>query len=76
MQRHTRPKLASLETLLEAKRGKLLPLPRKLARLYGGLRMPVSRTRPYVYSNFVTTLDAPSTSRPRWRASPRCSGIT
>jgi riboflavin biosynthesis pyrimidine reductase len=57
MPRHTRTTLASLETLLEAKRGKLLPLPPKLARLYGGLRMPVPRTRPYVYSNFVTTLD-------------------
>jgi len=43
--------------LLEAKRGKVLPLAPKLARLYGGLRVPVPRTRPYVYSNFVTSLD-------------------
>ena len=49
--------LAPLETLHEAKRGKALPLPRKLARLYGRLRMPTARARPHLYSNFVTTLD-------------------
>ena len=49
--------LASLETLFETKRGKVLPLPRSLARLYGSLRMPLPRSRPHVYSNFVTTLD-------------------
>jgi riboflavin biosynthesis pyrimidine reductase len=56
----TRPgpgNLASLETLFETKRGKVLPLPAKLARLYGCLRMPLPRSRPYVFSNFVTTLD-------------------
>lgn len=49
--------LAPLETLVEARRGRGLPLPPKLARLYGRLRMPWSRTRPHVFSNFVTTLD-------------------
>jgi riboflavin biosynthesis pyrimidine reductase len=49
--------LASLKTLFEMKRGKLLPLPPKLARLYGRLRMPLPRSRPHVFSNFVTTLD-------------------
>jgi len=49
--------LASLETLFETKRGKVLPLPPSLARLYGSLRMPLPRSRPHVYSNFVTTLD-------------------
>ena len=49
--------LAPLKTLFETKRGKLLPLPPKLARLYGSLRMPRSRTHPHVFSNFVTTLD-------------------
>jgi riboflavin biosynthesis pyrimidine reductase len=34
-----------------------LPLPPKLARLYGCLRMPVPRAHPHVCSNFVTTLD-------------------
>jgi riboflavin biosynthesis pyrimidine reductase len=49
--------LTPLETLYEAKHGKALPLPAKLARLYGRLRMPLARARPYVISNFVTTLD-------------------
>ncbi len=49
--------LAPLETLAEARRGTVLPLPPKLARLYGCLRMPRPRGRPYVFSNFVTTLD-------------------
>ncbi len=35
----------------------MLPLPSKLARLYGSLRMPLPRSHPHVISNFVTTLD-------------------
>ena len=35
----------------------MLPLPPNLARLYGSLRMPLPRTHPHVYSNFVTSLD-------------------
>lgn len=34
-----------------------MPLPARLARLYGRLRIPVKYRRPYVISNFVTTLD-------------------
>ncbi len=49
--------LASLQTLFETKRGKVLQLPPKLVRLYGCLRMPLPRSRPHVFSNFVTTLD-------------------
>jgi riboflavin biosynthesis pyrimidine reductase len=49
--------LAPLETLLETKRGTLLPLPSALAGLYGRLRMPRPRSGPHVFSNFVTTLD-------------------
>jgi riboflavin biosynthesis pyrimidine reductase len=49
--------LAPLETLYETKRGRTLPLPPELARLYGRLRMPLERSRPHVISNFVTTLD-------------------
>jgi riboflavin biosynthesis pyrimidine reductase len=49
--------LASLKTLFETKRGKVLPLPASLARLYGCLRMPLPRSDPQVLSNFVTTLD-------------------
>jgi riboflavin biosynthesis pyrimidine reductase len=51
------PGLASLAMLVETKRGTLLPLPPRLARLYGRLRMPLARSRPHVFSNFVTTLD-------------------
>ncbi len=47
----------SLETLYANPHGKLLPLPPRLARLYGVLRMPQARRRPHVISNFVTTLD-------------------
>jgi len=49
--------LASLKTLFETKRGKVLPLPPKLARLYGCLRMPLPRSHPHIFSNFVSTLD-------------------
>jgi riboflavin biosynthesis pyrimidine reductase len=52
-----KPALTPLETLYEARHGRELPLPPKLARLYGPLRMPIARARPYVISNFVTTLD-------------------
>jgi riboflavin biosynthesis pyrimidine reductase len=38
-------------------RGEKLPLPPGLARLYGRLRLPLRRGKPYVISNFVTTLD-------------------
>ena len=55
--RRNPPAPAPLNTLFETKRGKALPLPPELARLYGRLRMPSARARPYVYSNFVTTLD-------------------
>ncbi len=48
---------APLTTLFETKRGKLLPLSPRLASLYGSLRMPRMRIHPYVFSNFVTTLD-------------------
>jgi len=49
--------LRPLEPLVRAQRGKPVPLPSRLARLYGDLRLPAARSRPYVYSNFVTTLD-------------------
>jgi len=55
--RRSRSTLAPLDTLYETKRGKALPLPPRLARLYGELRMPAGRARPHVFSNFVTTLD-------------------
>jgi riboflavin biosynthesis pyrimidine reductase len=49
--------LSPLVTLFETKRGNALPLPPDLARLYGCLRMPLPRSHPHVFSNFVTTLD-------------------
>jgi riboflavin biosynthesis pyrimidine reductase len=57
MSRRASPALAPLETLHETKRGTVLPLPPRLSRLYGRLRMPRARARPHVISNFVTTLD-------------------
>jgi riboflavin biosynthesis pyrimidine reductase len=50
-------KFAPLLTLFDAARGHALPLPRRLAQLYGTLRMPTPRSRFYVFSNFVSTLD-------------------
>jgi hypothetical protein len=50
-------RLRPLEPLLRAVRGQRLPLPPRLARLYGDLCLPAARSRPYVFSNFVTTLD-------------------
>jgi riboflavin biosynthesis pyrimidine reductase len=49
--------LAPLEPLLRVSRGNVLPLPARLARLYGELRMPLRASHPVVFSNFVTTLD-------------------
>ncbi|MDP3511961.1 MAG: dihydrofolate reductase family protein [Sulfuritalea sp.] len=48
---------APLTTLLATRRGQRVPLPPRLERLYGSLRMPSPRARPHVFSNFVTTLD-------------------
>jgi riboflavin biosynthesis pyrimidine reductase len=48
--------LTPLETLLGVEQGDDLPLPDKLAGLYGRLRFPPTREQ-YVISNFVTTLD-------------------
>lgn len=51
------PAIAALRTLLQTTRGRGLPLPPKLSRLYGAFRLPVPRAGPLVYSNFVSTLD-------------------
>lgn len=51
------PPLTPLVTLFESKNGTALPLPAKLARLYGNLSMPLTGARPHIISNFVTTLD-------------------
>jgi len=57
MSRRASPALAPLETFHETKRGAVLPLPPRLVRLYGRLRMPTERARAHVFSNFATTLD-------------------
>jgi riboflavin biosynthesis pyrimidine reductase len=48
--------IAALRTLMKSQFGSRLPLPRKLARLYGEFRMRQG-PRSLVFSNFVTTLD-------------------
>ena len=54
--RHT-AQITALRALLQTKRGRALPLPPRLSRLYGEFRLPVPRSGPLVYSNFVSTLD-------------------
>jgi riboflavin biosynthesis pyrimidine reductase len=49
--------LAPLETLLPARLGPEVPLPAELKRLYGNFRLPAVRSKAWVCSNFVTTLD-------------------
>ena len=76
MPRHDPVALASLKTLFETKRGKVLLLPTNLTRLYGSLRMPLSRAHPHVYSNFVTTLDGVVSLNTKGHASgPDISGF-
>lgn len=50
-------RIAPLRTLVDAARGRSLPLPPTLARLYGTLRLPLPRSGFLVISNFVSTLD-------------------
>jgi riboflavin biosynthesis pyrimidine reductase len=49
--------LAPLEALLQTKHGKNLVLPITLSKLYGSLRLPTPGALPWVFSNFVSTLD-------------------
>lgn len=49
--------LEPLETLFDSERGIGVPLPPELAKGYGHLAFPLHPGRPYVISNFVTTLD-------------------
>jgi riboflavin biosynthesis pyrimidine reductase len=48
--------LAPLETLYNRSRGDSLPLPSRLRRLYGDLRVPEGRPA-FVFGNFASTLD-------------------
>jgi riboflavin biosynthesis pyrimidine reductase len=49
--------LEPMEVLYASARGPALPLPLELARLYGQLEFPPHPGRPYVFGNFVSTLD-------------------
>jgi riboflavin biosynthesis pyrimidine reductase len=49
--------LTPLEALVPARRGRTVPLPPELARLYGSLRIPRHLGRPHVIANVVTSLD-------------------
>ena len=49
--------LEPLETLYDSDHGIEVPLPLELATVYGHLSFPLHPGRPYVISNFVTTLD-------------------
>lgn len=51
------PDLSPIETLSETSLGPELPLPEAIASIYGRLAFPEHPGRPYVISNFVTTLD-------------------
>ncbi len=51
------PDLASLEPLFDAGSGAPLPLPPELDALYGVLRFPRPEGRPWVFANFVSTMD-------------------
>jgi riboflavin biosynthesis pyrimidine reductase len=46
-----------LTTLWTGSRGKALPLSARLTRLIGPFRLPKAGATPYIFSNFVTTLD-------------------
>jgi riboflavin biosynthesis pyrimidine reductase len=49
--------LAPLQPLYEVDRGECVPLPPELAALYGRLQFPPQPVRPYVVTNFVSSLD-------------------
>ncbi len=49
--------LTPLESLFDAQQGTDMPLPPELATIYGQLRFPLRPDQPYVFANFVTSLD-------------------
>jgi riboflavin biosynthesis pyrimidine reductase len=60
--------LMPLKTLWTESQGMALPLSARLTRLYGGFRLPNAGSRPYIFSNFVTTLDGVVSLRTRGHA--------
>ena|ERR1051326_3150549 len=49
--------LSPLETLYDDGKGNAIPLPADISRLYGQLNFPSPANRPYVISNFVSSVD-------------------
>ena len=49
--------MTPLESLFDAQHGAAIPLPPELAAVYGQLRFPLQPDQPYVFANFVTSLD-------------------
>ena len=60
--------LMPLKTLWTGNQGKALALPAALAHLYGHFRLPQAGSLPYIFSNFVTTLDGVVSLRTRGHA--------
>jgi riboflavin biosynthesis pyrimidine reductase len=65
---HQSRSLMPLKTLWTGKQGKAVSLPARLRRLYGSFRLPQADSLPYVFSNFVTTLDGVVSLRTRGHA--------
>jgi hypothetical protein len=57
-----------LKTLWTGNQGQALPLSARLTRLYGGFRLPQTDSLPYIFGNFVTTLDGVVSLRTRGHA--------
>jgi riboflavin biosynthesis pyrimidine reductase len=60
--------LMPLKTLWTGNQGKALPLPATLTGLYGRFHLPQAGSLPYIFSNFVTTLDGVVSLRMRGHA--------
>ncbi len=60
--------LTPLKAVWTLDRGKAVPLPAGLARLYGRFRLPAAGAGPCIFSNFVTTLDGVVSLRVRGHA--------
>ncbi len=72
--------LASLKTLFETKRGKVLRLPPNLARLYGCLRMPAAARAGYRYRSTGENIAAgqikPEDAVAGWvKNAPHCANL-
>src|ERR1700733_967497 len=57
-----------LKTLWTGNQGNALALSARLARLYGSFHLPEADSLPYIFSNFVTTLDGVVALRTRGHA--------